>query len=184
MRRIGLIVALGALLGMLGGVVTASPSLAAGRGDGWTIVPLPVPPDSFPLPFPLDGGVTGDCGFHIDVTFPVNREYSKALKTRDGAEATLFTGSLTATFTRTDTGKTITENIGGPYKTTDFPDGSGVVAFKGLTLLFITPDQVPQFGLPAVSVIAGGLTLSIDPQGNTSVSQRGRVMVDVCAALS
>jgi len=34
MRRLGVIVALGALLGMLGGVVTASPALA-GRGPKW-----------------------------------------------------------------------------------------------------------------------------------------------------
>ena len=34
MRRLGVIVALGALLGMLGGVVTGSPALA-GRGPKW-----------------------------------------------------------------------------------------------------------------------------------------------------
>ena len=39
MRRIGLIVALGTLLGMLGGVATGSPALADGRGDGWQVVP-------------------------------------------------------------------------------------------------------------------------------------------------
>ena len=38
-RRLGVIVALGALLGMLGGAVTASPALA-GRGPGWSIGPV------------------------------------------------------------------------------------------------------------------------------------------------
>jgi hypothetical protein len=33
-QRAGLIVVLGALLGMLGGTATASPALADGRGDG------------------------------------------------------------------------------------------------------------------------------------------------------
>jgi hypothetical protein len=179
MRRIGLIVALGALLGMFGGVVTASPALAD-RGPKWEIVPTP---DPFTLPLTLDGGeLTGDCGFNVGVTVPVNREYSKLLKTPDGVVATLTTGALTASLTAH--GKTITENISGPLKTTVFPDGSAVVAFKGLTLLFITRDQAQQFGLPAVSVIAGGLTVSVDPEGNTSVSLRGHVLVDVCAALS
>ena len=120
--------------------------------------------------------------FPIDVTILANREYSKELKTPDGVVATLTTGSLTASFTAH--GKTITENISGPFKTTGFPDGSGVVQFKGLTLFLIARDQVPQFNLPAVSVIAGNLTLSVDKEGKTSVSQRGHVMVDVCAALS
>jgi hypothetical protein len=174
MRRIGVIVALGALLGMFGGVVTASPALAD-RGPKWEIVQLP---ESFTLPL----GPAGDCGFVIDVTIPVNREYSKELKTPDGVVATLTTGSLTASFTAH--GKTITENISGPFKTTVFRDGSGVTAFKGLTLLLITQDQAQQFKLPAVSVIAGGLTVSVDPEGKTSVSLQGRVVVDICAALS
>ena len=179
MRRIGVIVALGALLGMFGGVVTASPALAD-RGPKWEIVPTP--PD-FTLPLILDSGeLTGDCGFPVAVTVPVNREYSKLLKTPDGVVATLTTGSLTASLTAH--GKTITENISGPLKTTVFQDGSAVVAFKGLTLLFITRDQAQQSGLPAVSVIAGGLTVSVDPEGFTSVSLRGHVLVDVCAALS
>jgi len=37
MRRVGVIVALGALLGMLRGVVTASPALA--RGPKWQFLP-------------------------------------------------------------------------------------------------------------------------------------------------
>jgi hypothetical protein len=35
MRRFAVIVTLGALLGMFGGVATAAPALAGGRGDGW-----------------------------------------------------------------------------------------------------------------------------------------------------
>ena len=182
MRRIGVIVALGALLGMFGGVATASPALAD-RGPKWTIVPLPVPPDALTLPIDLGGGVfTGDCGFPVVVTIPVNREYSKLLKTPAGVEATLTTGYVTASLT--GNGKTITENISGPSKTTSFSDGSGVAAFKGLTLFLITQDQTQQLGLPAVSVITGSVTVSVDKDGNTKVSLQGHVLVDVCAALS
>src|SRR5215470_11526915 len=73
MRRIGVIVALGVLLGMFGGVVTASPALA--RGPKWEAVPGG--------PFTLPGGEQGDqnfCAFDVDVTVPVNREYIKLLK--------------------------------------------------------------------------------------------------------
>jgi hypothetical protein len=174
MRRIGVIVALGALVGMLGGVVTASPALAGGRGDGWQIVPA----DPFTLPADF-------CGFDIGVSFPVNNEYSKLLKGSDGSVATLTTGSLTASFTNQVTGKSITENISGPYTVTNFGDGSAIWAFKGLTAFVLTPAQARQFGLPIVSVTAGALTASFAPGGSPdSVSLQGRVLVDICAALS
>lgn len=181
MRRIGLIVALGALLGMLGGVATASPALAGGRGDGWQVVPA--------LPFDLPAQTTPEasfCAFPVHVDIPVNKEYSKLLKTSvNGSTITLITGSLTGSFTNLDTGKTITENLSGPYKLTVFPDNSAMVAFRGLTLLVITQAQAQQFGLPPVSVIAGATAVSVDPGGTfTSVSPKGHVLVDICAALS
>jgi hypothetical protein len=107
MRRIGVIVALGALVGMFGGVVTASPALA--RGPKWQVVPA----DPFTLPATF-------CGFDIGVSFSGNREYVKLLKAPDGSVITLTTGSLTASLTNQATGKTITENISGPYKITNF----------------------------------------------------------------
>jgi hypothetical protein len=171
MRRIGLIVAVGVLLGMLGGVATASPALA--RGPKWQIV------DAQPFTLLAKDGY---CGFDVFVSVPVNREYYKLLKT-DGSVITLFTGSLTASFTNLDTGKTITENISGPYKVTASGD-SAVVAFEGLTLFAITRDQAQQFRLPIVSVIAGDLTVSVTGVTFTSVSLQGHVLVDICAALS
>jgi hypothetical protein len=66
-RRAGVIVTLGALLSMVAGVVTASPALA--RGDGWQIQPAP-PAIIVPATF---------CGFEIQVTFPVDREFAKIL---------------------------------------------------------------------------------------------------------
>jgi len=57
MRRIGVIVALGALLSMLGGVATAAPALAVGgRGDGWVFQ------DFGP------GFTTTNCGFLVQAT--------------------------------------------------------------------------------------------------------------------
>ena len=75
MRRIGLIVALGALLGMLGGAATASPALADGRGDGWVF-------QDFPPSFSSD-----NCGFHIKATQDVAKVFTKTLKTASGSAA-------------------------------------------------------------------------------------------------
>jgi len=69
------IVALGALLGMLGGVVTASPALAGGRGDGWQFI-------SLPPTFAVDPAF---CGFGIQGTQLVDKVFFKALKTADGS---------------------------------------------------------------------------------------------------
>jgi hypothetical protein len=175
MRRIGVIMTLGALLGLFGGMVTASPAVADGRGDGWQLLPAP-PAMTLPAAF---------CGFEVRVTFPVDREYSKVLKASDGSMTTLGTGSLFASFTNLETGKTITENISGPAKVIIAPDGSFTVLDKGLNGHVLTPADAARFGLPTVSVTAGALTASFAPDGSiTSLSLHGHVLVDVCAALS
>jgi hypothetical protein len=173
MRRIGVVVALGALLSMAGGVVTASPAHA--RGDGWQVAPAP-PAITLPAVF---------CGFEVQVTFPVDREFAKILKASDGSMTTLGTGSLFASFTNLETGKTITENISGPAKLIVSPDGSVTELAKGLNNPVLTPADAARFGLPTVSVTAGALTVSRAPDGSiTSLSLNGHVLVDVCAALS
>jgi hypothetical protein len=172
MRRLGVMVALGALLGMLGGVVTASPALA--RGPQWQFIP--------PVPFTLDASY---CGFEVAVSFPTGNEFFKLLKTPDGSVILLVTGHVTASFTNLATGKNVTENLSAPQKVTVFPDGSVTVAAKGLNDFILTPAEAAQFGLPTVAVTAGALTVSVAADGSiTSVSLHGHVVVDVCAALS
>jgi len=175
MRRLGVIAALGALLSVSGGVVTASPALADGRAEGWQIVPAP-PAITLPAAF---------CGFEVRITFPVDREFVKILKVSDGSMITLSTGSLTSSATNLGTGKTITVNTSGPAKVIVSPDGSVTELEKGLNGLVLTPADAARFGLPAVSVTAGARTVSIAPDGTiTSLSLQGHVLVDVCAALS
>src|SRR5260370_14851330 len=106
-RRLGVIVALGALLGMFGGLVTASP-VFAGRGPKWQ---PPGPASSFTLPALF-------CGFKLRVVLPVNKEYTKILKTADGSTTFLFTGAGTVSFTNLQTAKTITVPENGPRKAT------------------------------------------------------------------
>ncbi len=172
MRRLGVIVALGALLGMFGGVVTASPALA--RGPKWQLVSE----GPFTLPSLF-------CGFKVRVTPQVDKSFSKILKTSDGSMTFLHTGFFSVSFTNLQTGKAITENVSGPVKVTVSPDGSAILAAKGHTGNILEPADAKRFGLPTVSVTAGALTGSVAPDGSiTSLSLRGHVLVDVCAALS
>jgi hypothetical protein len=172
-KRAGVIVTLGALLSMVAGVVTASPALA--RGDGWQILPAP-PAIIVPATF---------CGFEIQVTFPVDREFAKILTASNGFMTTLVTGSLFASATNLETGKTITENISGPSKTTVFPDGSMTTTATGLNPIALSAADAARFGLPTFGVTAGARTVSIAPDGSiSSLTVDGHVLVDVCAALN
>jgi len=172
MRRLAVIVALGALLGMLAGVVTTSPALA--RGPGWTFAQR----GSFTLPAFF-------CGFEVRVAPMAIKEFSKVLKVSDGSMTILATGELKISYTNVQTGKTITVNRSGPGKVTVFSDGSELVAAKGPGGLILTPPDAQRFGLPTISVLAGALTLTVAPDGSiTSLSFHGQVLVNLCAALS
>jgi hypothetical protein len=174
MRRAGVIVVLSALLGMLGGAVTASPALAGGRGDGWQLMPA--------TPFTLDPSF---CGFPVRDTPVVNKEYAKVLKAADGSMIFLVTGFVEVSFTNLSTGKTIFENTSGPGKATLNADGSITLALKGHNAFLLTPADAARFGLPNLFVSAGALTITVAPDGSiTSLSLQGHVLVDVCAALS
>jgi hypothetical protein len=175
MRRLRMIVALGALLGLLGGLLTASPALA-GRGPKWQ--PPSGPPFTLPALF---------CGFKLRVTAVVNKEFTKVLKTADGSMTFLFTGAVTVSYTNLQTGKTITVPENGPGKATIGSDGSITEVHTGRNGPFIlAPADQKRFGLPGVSVTAGRLAFSVTapPRVITSLSLHGHVLVDVCAALS
>jgi hypothetical protein len=174
MRRLGMIVALCTMLGMLGGAVTAVPALAGGRGDGWHFAPLPA---HFPVPAVW-------CGFGFRATVLTNKSFVKALKSPDGS-TTLLTGSVKLAFTNPANGKRVTANVSGPTKFMANPDGSATVLGKGHQLLSLTPAEQARFGLPGFLVFAGALTGTLAPDGSlTSLSPHGHLLVDVCAALS
>lgn len=173
-RRLGVIVALGALLGMLGGLVTAAPAFA-GRGPKWQ-PPGHQPPFTLPASF---------CGFKLRVAFPVNKEYTKVLKAADGSRTFLFTGAGTVSYTNLQTGKTITVRENGPGKFFGHPDGSFTEQHTGRSGLILAPADAKRFGLPTNSVIAGKLTFSISAKHvMTSLSLHGHILINVCTALS
>ena len=173
MRRLGIIVALCTLLGMVGGVATSTPALA-GRGPKWE--PLPAHPFTMPAEF---------CGFKVRVAYPVDRGYVKVLKSSDGTVTTLATGAFKSSYTNLRTGKSVTVNVSGQAKETTRPDGSFTDALKGHTQVFFPSDLAQRFGLPRIGVTAGPITVSAAADGSlTSFSFHGHVLVDVCAALS
>ncbi len=169
-----MIVALGALLSMFGGAVTAAPALAVGgRGDGWQFV------DFGP------GFTTTNCGFLIQATQDVDNVFMKALKAPDGSMIFLFTGAAKITFTNPANGKSISENTSGPGTITVNPDGSATFVSMGPTPIDLTPEDAARLGLPAVFVFAGRGTATVDAAGNiVSASMDGTILVNVCAALS
>jgi hypothetical protein len=172
MRRLGVTLALGALLGMAGAAVTTAPALA--RGPQWQLV------DVAPFTVPASS-----CGFEVGVAFPDNQSYVKALQASDGSTTFLETGQFDVSYTNLQTGQTITEKESGPGKTTVYPDGSITLTDEGHTGIFLTPADAQQFGLPVLSVTAGRIQQSIAADGTiTSLTLQGHVLVNVCAALS
>jgi len=174
MKRLPALTALGTILAICAAALTASPALA-GRGPKWQLLPF--------RPFTLDARY---CGFRVGVTSPVHQEYAKILKAADGSMTTLITGALTATFTNLGTGKAITENLSGPGKVTMAPDGTVTVAEQGHNGLFLVPADAHRFGLPTLTVTAGPVTETLAPPHGaiTSLSRRGHILVNICAALS
>jgi hypothetical protein len=172
MRRLGVTLALGALLGTLAGVATAAP--ASARGPQWQLV------DVTPFTVPASS-----CGFAVGVAFPLNESYLKVLKASDDSTTFVETGSFEVSYTNLQTGKSITENESGPGKLTFFSDGSVTETTEGHTGLFLAPADAQRFGLPALSVTAGLLQQSVAADGTiTSLTLQGQVLANVCAALS
>src|SRR5215475_1039255 len=135
MRRIGVIVALGALLGMLGGAATAAPALAGGRGDGWELLDLP-------KTFTVGADV---CGFEIQGTQLVNKQFQKEFVTADGSTIFLSTGALQNTLTNPANGKSVTVSTG-PAKFVEHPDGSATALEKGHQSGILSPADADRFG--------------------------------------
>jgi hypothetical protein len=175
MRRFGVIVTLGALLGMFGGAATAAPALAGGRGDGWEFQA------ELTQTFTIDS-----CGFPIVLKFDVVNAFGKGFTAPDGSMIFLFNGSLKGTWTNPANGKSISVNAPGPTKATVSPDGMTItLADTGPTAVFLTAADAAVLGVPPVSVFAGRITATLDAAGNIiSGSSVGHVLVNFCTALS
>ena len=174
MRRLGVIVALSALLGTFGGAVTASPALAAGRGGGWVFQ------DFGP------GFTTTDCGFLIVATQTADKVFAKTATAPDGSTVTVFTGHAAITWSNPANSKSVATNTSGPFTQTLSADGLTLTQdFRGPTPVDLSPALAQQLGLPAVFVFSGHIVVVLDNQGNViSSSMTGHMQADLCTALS
>jgi hypothetical protein len=172
MRRIGVIVALGALLSMLGGAATAAPAFAGGRGDGWVFQ------DFGP------GFTSDNCGFRVNATQDVDKVFTKLLKTVDGSMIFLSTGAAKITFTNPANGKSVSVNTSGPAKTTVNADGSLTYRATGREPGDLSPAEQQLTGLPGMFASAGPVTGAVDANGNLTSLNVGHILVNICAALS
>lgn len=139
---------------------------------------LPATPFDLPASF---------CGFPVHIAYPVDKEYATVSTEPDGSTVYVITGSLFATVTNLDTGKSVTVNASGPGTDTFSPDGTTVtVAGTGLFLLYAT--NATQFGFPSsVVVTSGPIHFLGDLTTFTIISMSTpppHVLVDVCGALS
>jgi hypothetical protein len=115
------------------------------------------------------GNTPGDvgpqaCGFPIHVGIVSDREYYIHETTlADGTLIQQVTGTLVLSFTNTDTGKTITENVSGPGSFTTYPDGGFLVDAQGLSFFFFGPIGQANTGEPGFVITSGHAVAFFDP---------------------
>jgi len=172
MRRFAVIVTLGALLSMFGGVVTASPALAGGRGGGWQFL------DFFP------GFDSTNCGFLVHAKQDVDKVFVKELKATDGSSLFLFTGAAKITFSNPANGKSVTVNTSGPAKVTVNADGSSSFRSTGRGPADLSPAEQRLTGLPGMFATAGPVTGTTDANNNLTSLNVNHIVVNICTALS
>ncbi len=153
--------------------MTASP--AVGRGPGWSIGPDPaLHPASIVLRVPGPGDAHGQQGVHQD---PQDRGRVHDLP---------FTGAFAASFTNLQNREDHHREHEWAGEGHHYPDLSITEVHTGLNgPMMLAPADQARFGLPGLFISAGALNFSADPDGNiTSLTLKGHVAVDVCAALS
>jgi hypothetical protein len=129
-------------------------------------------------PFTLDASI---CGFAVDVTFPTNKEFSTTFA--DGKQ--IITGSLTATLTNEENGRSITINISGPGSFVPNGDGTTTFTLSGRSLIYLFPNQVGQ-GTPGRLILTSGpVAFQVDQNGNlTSYRITSASVQDMCPVLA
>jgi hypothetical protein len=157
---------------------------AAAAIAGLVALPGPaqaVPPQAVPFRLPLAGtdavGRDGVCRFPVVIDFLTNQ-----LTPRPHNR---FTGYLSATVTRVDTGKTLTFNASGPGTLTN----NGIPPFSlngsGPWLTYTQVKNLPDdVEVPPRAYTNGHLQYSVDANGKTTSYELNGRSTDVCAALS
>jgi hypothetical protein len=159
------------ILSLLTLLLLAPVSTAWARGGGWE-----------PLnnqPFTLEA-----CGTTVDVTYPVDKEYQRVTTDAQGNQHIKVTGALTATFTDTATGRSVTYNVSGPGDSIAYANGDFLFDATGRNFVILSPEQVAMTGLPQMFVTSGPIRLLFRADGSVEVQRLGNHLQDVCAALT
>ena len=131
-----------------------------------------------------DFTTTTACSFPVAFHALVNNEYQTTTPQPDGTTLIKIEGSLFATLTNGNTGKSITVNISGPGTFTINADGSSSSTFRGRSLFFFGAAAQTSFGVPGILLTSGLVNFTQDSSGNfTSFAPNGS-STDECAALS
>jgi len=131
-----------AAVGGLAGAAVATP------GDD---SPHRVPVNNTPFDLPAQV-----CGFPIHVGVVVDKEYfTHQVTLPDGTLIQQVNGRLVLSYTNTDTGKTIVENLSGPGTFTSYPDGSFLTDATGLNANYFGPIGQANTGEPGFVLSSG-----------------------------
>lgn len=132
-------------------------------------------------PADLDSSI---CGFPIHVGVVSDKEYVIHSATlADGTLALRFTGILVESFTNTDTGKSVTVNVGGPVTLTIDPEGVVLFDGQGLAWFYFDATGRAATGEPGLVFTAGHAVDHFGPGIEETFSLSGS-QVDGCALLA
>lgn len=132
-------------------------------------------------PGDLDSSI---CGFPIRVEVVADREYVIHASTLDDGTVVLrFTGTLVERFTNTDSGTSVTENVGGPATLTLYPDGSVNFDGQGLAWFYFDATGRAATGEPGLVFTAGRAIDHFGPGVVETFALSGS-QVDGCALLA
>src|SRR5690348_17316836 len=123
------------------------------------------------------------CGFPIDVGAVADTEYADVVTLSDGTTITHTTGRLVLSFTNTDTGLSIVQNVSGPSTETDRPDGTGTFVGEGLSWFAFGPRSQANTGEPGLVFTSGLVVLQFANGAVTDFSLDGE-QINGCVLLA
>lgn len=159
------------------GPATRSPAPAGVPNLPGLTVSGPIPQDYEPF----DDAAGHTCAFPLHLDFPVSNVVGYEFRNNAGTlVAEYFTGPLTMTVTRTDTGAHKTYDIGGSGLERFRSDGTDVLYGFGPFSSSQHPGDDPG---PELTVLHGFSILRIDPDGHKTIVYSSRIE-NVCTELS
>jgi hypothetical protein len=163
-------------------IAAAAAGLIAAAGPAQA-GPLPMEPQTTPLPGTDTDGADGFCSFPVTVQV-FNGQKVTPTTLPNGATEFRSTGHAKAIVTRDDTGESITYNISGPGTVTVFPNGSFTIDAAGPNLLWTTVENSAPAGVLQIAYTTGRVRVAVNDTGNTTSYQLNGHSTDVCAALA